>query len=427
MLGGPPDEASAQAGASSLHAELAARIDRGRAERRVLRIGLILIGGFVASTMVSAVLGGTARVGWPTLHMALVGAATVGIGTFMPHFAVTLAGTSPEPAPARIGVLGLLTAGAAGVIAGVGYGIGWLVVAAGLLLLAGVLGTGWMTFAPMRRGITRRHPIVQLTYGAALLQVAIGASIAMLLYAGWPPVVSHWAELKVAHAWLTLFGFVSLTVVATLVYLFPTVTGARIRVHPSLMVLVVGCVAGPPLVALGAVLGAGALVATGAWLTVVGAIGQAWYVVDIWRRRGRWAFDHAWHRAVIAHLAAGPAWFLVATLVIAVELSTGTPMTGWSVGAAAVPLLGGWVVQELIGSWTHLLPAVGPGDAAAHARQRAALGRWPVPRLAMLNGGVALAWAGLELQVTALTVAGAALLLAATALAVALLGRSLRA
>ncbi|HEX6139576.1 MAG TPA: hypothetical protein VF013_03830 [Candidatus Limnocylindria bacterium] len=427
MLGGPLGEAPAQAGASSLRAELAARIDRGRAERRVLRTGLILIGGFVVATLVSAVLGGTARVGWPTLHIALVGAATVGIGTFMPHFAVTLAGTTPEPAPARLLVLGLLAVGAAGVIGGVGYGIGWLVVAAGMLLLAGVLGTGWMTFAPMRRGITRRHPVVQLTYGAALLQVAVGASIAMLLYAGWPPVVSHWAELKVAHAWLTLFGFVSLTVVATLVYLFPTVTGARIRVHPSLMVLVVGCVAGPPLVALGAAVDAGPLVAAGAWLTVTGAIGQAWYVIDIWRRRGRWAFDHAWHRIVIAHLAAGPAWFLVAVVVVAFAIGLGTPVSGWSVGAATVPLLGGWVVQELIGSWSHLLPAVGPGDAAAHARQRDLLGLWPIPRLVALNLGVALAWAGLELRLPALTVAGAALLLAATALAVALLARSLRA
>jgi hypothetical protein len=416
-------EAPAAAGASS---HLAERADRGRAERRVLRIGLVLVAAFVAATILSALLGGLGRVSWSTLHMALVGAATVAIGTFMPHFAVTLAGTQAEPAPARLAVLLVLAGGAALVLLGMGPGPRPLAVAGGAALLAGIGGTAWMTFAPTRRGIVRRHPIVQLTYGAALVQVAAGIALAIGFVAGWEPVLAAWTNLKPAHVWLNLFGFVSLTMVATLVYLLPTVAGARIRAHPMLVALVVGCVAGPPTAAVGAALGAQPLAAAGAWLTALGGLGLVGHVADVLRRRGRWAADRDWHRMVTMHLAAGPAWFVVAVAVVAVGITREGLPPGWSIGSAAVPLVGGFVLQELIGSWSHLLPAVGPGDATRHARQRSLLGRAPLPRVVAWNAGVVAAWAGLAAGWVPLTVAGGTLLLAALAVAVVLLGAALR-
>jgi nitrite reductase (NO-forming) len=425
LIGSPEHEAPATAGASSLSPDTAARLARGRAERRVLSVGLALIGGFAAASALSAVLGGA--ISWTTLHLALAGAATVGIGTFMPHFAVTLAGTEPEPAPGRLAVLGILAASAVAVTAGVGGGSGWLVVLGASGVLGGAAGTGWMTFAPLRRGIGRRHPIVQVTYLVALVELAIGVSLALLLYLGWPPVVSRWPELKLAHAWLNLLGFVSLTVAGTLVYLFPTVVGTRIVAHRSVVALVVGCVAGPAVVAVAATLGSGTLAAAGAWLTVVGALGQAWYVADTFRRRGRWAYDHDWHRVVIGHLAAGTAWFVAAGVSLAAGLSWTARVDGWSLGASGVPLLGGWVVQELIGSWSHLLPAVGPGDAATHARQRALLGRWPLSRLMALNVGVAVAWAGVALETPPLVGIGGALVIGSLAVGLLLFARALRA
>jgi nitrite reductase (NO-forming) len=424
LIGSTGREAPATAGASALSAEARARLARGRAERRVLSIGLALIGGFVAAAVVSGIL--NRGIGWSTLHLALVGAATVGIGTFMPHFTVTLAGTEPEPAPARLAVLGTLAASGIAVSLGVPSATSWLVIAGAGGLLVGIVGTAWMSFAPLRRGIARRHPIVQLVYGAALLDLAIGVSLAMLLYLGWQPVVSRWADLKLAHGWINLLGFVSLSVAGTLVYLFPTVIGARIKAHRSLAILVVGCVSGPPIVAVGAAIGRAPLAAVGGWITAAGAVGQAWYVVDALRRRGRWAYDRDWHRTVIWHLAAGTGWFVLATAALGTRLTIIGP-TGWSLGAAAVPLLGGWVLQELIGSWSHLIPAVGPGDAAAHALQRDVLGRWPLVRVLALNLGVASAWTGLATGIALLAVSGGVLVVGATLLALALLARSLRA
>jgi hypothetical protein len=423
-----PHEAPVAAGASSLLGEVAERADRGRAERRVLRIGLVLAATFVGVSIATALLGGPSRVGWSTLHAALVGGATVAIGTFMPHFAVTLAGTQAEPAPRRIAIVLLLAAGAALVLTGMGPGPRLLAGVGASALLIGIAGTAWMAFAPMRRGIVRHHPIVQVTYGAALVQVAGGISIALGFVAGWAPITSAWASFKPAHVWLNLFGFVALTVSATLVYLLPTVAGTRIRPHASLVVLVLGCVAGPPVAAAGAALAIAPLGAAGAWLTMAGALGLVAYAVDVLRRRGRWAFDRDWHLLVMGHLIVATPWFVAAAAAVAVGVTRDGPSPpGWTLGSVAAPLVGGFVLQELVGSWSHLLPAVGPGDGAAHARQRDILGRWALPRLVAWNGAVALLWAGLGAGAGVLTVAGGLLLLATLGLSLGLLVAALRA
>jgi hypothetical protein len=60
----------------------------------------------------------------------------------------------------------------------------------------------------------------------------------------------------------------------------------------------------------------------------------------------------------------------------------------------------------LIGSWSHLLPAIGPGDPPAHARQRAVLGSGATARLIAMDGGVAAATVGLVAGLPALVPLG---------------------
>ena len=50
-----------------------------------------------------------------------------------------------------------------------------------------------------------------------------------------------------AHAWLNLFGFVSLSVAATMIHLLPTVAGTRILRRRSADLAIVGLGLGPPL------------------------------------------------------------------------------------------------------------------------------------------------------------------------------------
>ena len=55
----------------------------------------------------------------------------------------------------------------------------------------------------------------------------------------------------------------------------------------------------------------------------------------------------------------------------------GGPVAGWSIGVLAVPMVAGWLLQELVGSWTHLVPSVTPGSPADHAAQRTG-GKWRI-------------------------------------------------
>jgi nitrite reductase (NO-forming) len=395
-------------------------------ERHVLTIGLALAGAFVALAVVAAastlVRGGTA---WAAIHLAMAGAATVAIGTFMPHFAVTLAGTRPRPVRERLAALGCLAAGAAAVVIGVSVVGGWLAVLGAGSMLIGLGIVGFHVLVARHDPLARRHPVVTLTYTGALILLAGGITIGALGASGLPIVLGAWAQLRPAHVWLALFGAVSLTIFATLVYLAPTVLGARIRMSPWLIAGVGGMVIGPPVAALGFGLDVRGVVTLGIGATALGAIGQAGYVADCLRRRGRFTSEHDWRRVAVGHLVAGPAWFAAAALAALAGILGGDPVAGWSIGALAIPLVAGWMLQELIGSWTHLVPAVTPGDVAGHGRQRRVLAAGSRTRMVGMNVGVAAAWVGATGAHTPVLAAGAALIVGVAVTSVWLLFRAL--
>jgi nitrite reductase (NO-forming) len=395
-------------------------------ERSILRLGIGLTGLFLLASVVSGLLPVGAMHGWVATHLSLAGAATVAIGTFMPHFGVTLAGTRPEAWWLRVvGVVALAT-GMATVAVGrplAGAEVaGW----GGLLVLAGIGVTAWTTYAPMRSGLARRHPIVQVTYGVALADLALGASLAVLFLFGWTPITAVWVALKPAHAWLNVFGFVSLTVAGTLVYLYPTITGARIRPQPAMAVAVVGLLAGAPLSAAGYAAGMQPVAMAGAGLVTAAAAGLLAYGIDTWRRRGAWARDRAWHDLSARHGLLAMAWFTVTAAAALGSIALdGVVVPGWTLGVLAVPLIGGWVGQVLVAAWTYLLPAVGPGSMEAKARQRdilAVAGTW---RVVAWNTGLLLLWPGVATLSWWLIAPGAALFGSAAVASLVVLARGL--
>jgi hypothetical protein len=405
----------------------AARAHHGRlTERHVLTLGLVASGSFVLAAAIAGAwaipTGGTS---WAALHLALAGAAIVAIGTFMPHFAVTLAGTRPSPSWQRAASLSLLALGGALVVLGVTLvGGGWA--AAGSAFgIAGLGWVGWHTIAPLREPLARRHPVVAAAYGTALAALAAGMILGGLGAAGLPSITSSWALVRPAHAWLTLFGGVSLTIFATLVYLAPTVLGARIRASPWLVAAVLGIGIGPIVTAAAFILDSPPAVIGGVGITAVGAGGQIGYVLDCRRRRGRFTSEHDWRAVAIGHLLAGPFWFAAAVMVVLADFVLGRALAGWSIGPLAIPLVGGWMLQELVGSWTHLVPSVTSGDPTVHARQRRLLAAAPRRRLMSWNVAVGLAWIGLGLGIVPLAVVGLALLAGSLLVAGVLLGRSL--
>jgi nitrite reductase (NO-forming) len=266
-----------------------------------------------------------------------------------------------------------------------------------------------------------RRPIVTHAYTLALGNVALGAALGTLMVAGWLPVLERWALLRPAHAWTNLVGFVSLTVVGTLLHFLPTVLGTRIVPRPGAVVAVLGIAMGSPVVVAGLLFASSPIVGGGAFLTLAGAGALAVEVVLVARARGRWTTDPGWHRLTGVGLIAGVAWFVVGAGIAAVRLlAVGAAPDAWSTALVGAPLALGWVVQILIASWSHLLPAIGPGGPRDHAARRVVLGRLATPRLVALNVGTGLIAVGWPAGLAPLGAAGAALALAAVLTSVVL-------
>ncbi len=347
------------------------------------------------------------RAAWLPLHLALAGGATSAIAGVLPYFTSAFAAAPPADRWLRTAALAGVSIGALSVAAGVAGDQMALAVGGGVGFVGGIGLTGIAAIRPLSQGLGPSRGLVTQGYLVALAEVGLGASIATLYLAGWPPVVAAWAQLMPAHAWLNLIGFVSLVIATTLLHFFPTVIGARIARRPSTTITVVGLAAGAPIVALGFAIGSDTVARLGAIGVALGAAGLAAYAGQSWRTRASWTTDPGWHRYAMGGLVSAIAWFEVGIAIAAGRvLVFGAYPGGWSVEAVAGPLVGGWIALTIMASATHLIPAIGPGDPRAHGRQRQLLGRASTLRLAVINVGVAVLSVGLLTGIGALDLAG---------------------
>jgi hypothetical protein len=370
----------------------------------------IAVGFLVLAGLAGSLPAATRRGIWLPLHLALAGGAATAIAGIMPFFAAAFSAAPPSDPRLRWTAVVGVAAGALGVSVGVVASATGLAVAGGVAFVTGTALTGLATALPLRRALGPSRGIVTLGYLVALGEVGVGATLATLLLAGWPPVVEAWARLKPAHGWLNLVGFVSLVIATTLLHFFPTVIGARIAGHPSARLTVTGLAVGAPVVALGYAVSSDLLARLGAVVALAGALALVAYTRRIWPTRGRWTTDPGWHRFAAGGLVSAIVW-LVVGMAIAVgrTLAFGADPVLWSADAIVGPLVVGWAGAAVLASATHLVPAVGPGDPAIHARQRAILGLAAGTRLTMLDLAVAALSVGLPLGHTAVTAVGALL------------------
>jgi hypothetical protein len=400
-----------------------------RSSDRLVALGAITIAiGFLVASLVAMFLPDTVRRGaWLPLHLALAGAATTAIAGVMPFFAAAFAAAPPSDARLRAAAVGTVAVGAAAVSIGVVGGELGLAAAGGFGFVVGIVLTATATVRPLGRALGPSRGLVTQGYVIALGEVALGASLATLLVAGWSPIVQDWVRVKPAHVWLNLVGFVSLVIATTLLHFFPTVVGARIALRPSARITVVGLAAGAPVVAVGFVIPSDLMARIGAVAVIGGAMGLAVYAWRTWQTKAHWTTDPGWHRFAIGGLVSAIVWFEIGMAVAAGQVVVfGADPASWSVEAAAGPLIMGWVGLAIVASATHLLPAVGPGDPSVHARQRQILGRAATVRLAVLNGGVAALAIGLPFGVGTLVTGGAVLDALALGTTAVLLGKGVR-
>ena len=386
-----------------------ARRSRSRAaDRRITVAGLVVSAAFLAAAVAAMTLPEPARRGlWLPVHLGLAGAAGTAVASVLPFFVATLSVAPPMGRIVRGGAVALIASGALTASLGVVGARPSVALAGALSYLAGLVAVSVAALWPLRGAFGPRRPVVLAAYGAAIVQVAVGVGIVATMIAGYTPVVERWSLLKPAHAWLNVFGFLSVIMAATLVHLAPTVAGTRIVPRRSALVALTGLVAGPPMIALGLALGDDVVARIGALAELLGAIGLVLHALAVRRGRGAWTTDPGWHRVTSWSLLVAPAWFLVAVALAAGRiLWLGAVPAAWSLEVIAAPLAVGWVVQGLIGAWSQLLPAIGPGGMAAHARQRTNLGRAATGRLVALNLGVALVMIGGIIDWTAPVVVG---------------------
>jgi hypothetical protein len=397
-------------------------------DRRITAAGLLAAGIFMVLAAAAALLPSQARHGiWLPLHLALAGAGGTAVAAAMPFFSGAL--TTGRPADVRLRVLALtgVALGAALVTTGFDAGADPIAAIGGLCYLMGLVALLGAVLQPLRTGLGPHGWIVVAAYVVATLDVLGGVAIATGFVGRMPPITSAWATLKPAHAWLGLLGFLSLVVAGSLVHLLPTALGTRIRTNAGALLAIGGGASGPPLVAAGFVLRDGALADFGAAATLAGAIGMVAYALHAFSRRGRWTTDPGWHLLVLGHLLAAVGWYgLAALLACGRVVIAGVSADGWRLADVAGPLVVGWVVGSILGAWAHLLPAIGPGDAPAHAVQRRILGRWALGRLLGFQLGTCLLSVGLAGGSPVLSASGLVVVLAAGSIDLALLAAATR-
>lgn len=397
-----------------------AAVDR-RGDRLVAVAAIVLALAFMLAAVLVVILprGDQSSV-WLPVHLALAGGATTAIAGVMPFFSAAISASAPVDARLRWASLTTIAMGTAAITLGFTVGPMTLASFGGVAFIAGVALVGHATLAPLRSGLGPRGGIVAGGYAAAVGMVLAGAALPTLYLLGWGPVVIAWSALKPAHAWLNLVGFISLIIATTLLHFFPTVVGARIQRVPAAYATTIGLALGSALVAVGFAAGSDIVTRLGAGLVAVGAVALAVYVLMVWRTRGRWRRDLAWHRFAMGGLISAIVWFEVGMLFATLRLLfDGATPAAVDVAILAGPLITGWMGLSVLASATHLMPAVGPGDRDAHTRQRAILGRAATLRLGAANLGVAALSIGLALSWRVLIVPGLALLavsLAGTAL-----------
>jgi len=394
-------------------------------DRRIAFGGVLGAAALLGTAGLSAIASGPGTTPWLPLHLALAGAASTAVAAMLPFFTAALAQVGPARPALRIGAVVLVAGGSVIAATGMNGGTAAVAVTGGVAYVAGLLALAGSAFLPLLTSLGSRLRLVHAAYAAALAQVGVGVLLATTMLAGWSPVAGAWSVLKPAHAWLNVFGFVVLVVAASLLHLAPTVAGARIRPRRSITVAITCLMSGAPLIALGYGMGWDVVGRSGAIVELLGATSLVAYAATVQRDRGAWTSDFGWHRFAGLSLLAGQAWLLVAVAIGAGRIVwLGTTPAAWSVGLIAVPLVAGGIGQVLVGSWTHLVPAIGPGDQQAHAVQRRWLGQAAMARWLAWNAGVVLATVGMLVDGEDLVAAGGLMVGGAFLAGLALLGLS---
>lgn len=322
--------------------------------------------------------------GWLMVHLLLLGAVSAAILVWSQHFAdAVLRRQAPGGRVSHgLRILGH-TIGASFVVAGIVVPEWRLVLVGGSVVGAVALWHAASLMVQLRGALPARFsPLVKFYVLAALLLI-VGVTLGIIMARADLSVQWH-DQLYAAHIAANLLGWVGLTVVGTVVLLWPTVLHARIAdssggATRTAMWLMFG---GVLLVGTAAILDVRAIIAVGVALYVAGLITIG---VEGWRqaRQAPPSTFAAWS------MAAAYGWFVGCTIAFGVLL---TIAPTWADAAGSVqglitPFAGGFAAQIVIAALSYLLPVVLGGGPEVSRRTAVPLETGALFRVLVVNAG----------------------------------------
>ena len=328
---------------------------------------LPVVGWLVAVAVVSFVHQWVPAPRWLMIHLLLLGAAGHAILVWSRYFADTLLRCPPTPRREQSQRLALFNLGVLAVAVGVPGGW-WPPTVAGAVAvgIAVVLHVASLVRGLRGRFSSRFAPTVRYYVVAGSL-LPVGAALGTWLARGLADPLD--TRVRVAHVAVNLLGWVGLTVLGTLVTLWPTMLRTRIdeRVERSSRAALPVLVLGLGLVGLAAWADRPAAVAAGLLTYLAGAL---WLVAPMVRaaRAKPPASFATWS------VAAGVAWLFGGLGVMGAQLLRSGTWAGTATALESVApyLAAGFVAQVLLGALSYLVPVVlGGGPRVVRRANRA--------------------------------------------------------
>ncbi|MCA5894243.1 multicopper oxidase domain-containing protein [Isoptericola sp. NEAU-Y5] len=305
---------------------------------------------------------------WLMLHLLFLGAISQAILVWSEHFALALLHARATESDVRRQNARLITlnAGTALVVVGV-LTAWWPVTVAGAAGVATAAAWhGIALYRRLRRALGTRFATTVHYYVAAAAMLPLGAVLGTLLAHGLGSTTA--VQVRLSHALLNVLGWMGLTILGTLVTLWPTLLRTRMddaslpAARRALPVLVVGLLAA----AAGAVVDVLWLTAGGLAAYLAGTVVLFVPLVRTVRKRPPRTF-------AAASVGLGMVWFVVLLAVLLVGTTRAAAGGGWAVAAATLDgvapyLAAGVAAPVLLGALSHLVPvSVSRGPAAAKA------------------------------------------------------------
>ena len=350
-----------------------------------LRVGAIVAAWLVA--LLTASLIGVFRpvTPWLLVHLLLLGAVSNAILIWSRHFADALLRLPEDDTRRGQAVrLALFNAGALSVVAGM-VGDIQAAVAVGATVVA--LVAGWhaaVLLMRMRRGLPSRLGSTLRYYVAAAALLPVGVAFGVAMAADTLSETAH-AQLALAHVVVNLLGWMGLTVVGTLVTLWPTMLhtrvadGAERAARRALPVLLTGLVVS----ATGALAGNRLAAAAGLLTYLAGLAMVGGPLIAETRTRPPTTY-------ATRSMFAAQCWFIgsVAALAAIVVSAPSWEQAAEAADRLAAPFLIGFAVQVLLGALSYLVPVVLGGGPTVTRATNAALDTAGTGRLAAINVGL---------------------------------------